>query len=199
MATEPSACLIRHGETEFSLARRYNGIIDAPLTPQGEIVAARLRRVLSDTNWGLVLCSPLQRARRTAELAGFPNPEIHGELRECAYGDIEGLTTEEIALRFPDWDFWRDGAPGGENAEAVATRLIPVIERLRRHRGRALVFSHSHTIRILAARWLDLRPDQAAIFALEPARISEVGTHRGRPILVCWNDSTSESATEEDS
>jgi probable phosphoglycerate mutase len=196
MATEPSACLIRHGETEFSIARRYNGVTDAPLTRHGEEVAVRLRPVLSRANWGLVLCSPLQRARRTAELSGFPDPEIVAELRECDYGEIEGLTTEEISERWPGWDFWRDGSPGGETANDVATRVAPVIARLREHPGRALVFSHSHTLRIITARWLDLQAKLAAIFALEPARISEVGTHRGHPILICWNDSTGATLEE---
>jgi broad specificity phosphatase PhoE len=197
MPAEPSACLIRHGETEFSAARRYNGVTDAPLTPHGEDVAARLQPVLTGGGWELVLCSPLHRARRTAELAGFPDPEIVAELRECDYGQIEGLTTEEISQRWPGWDFWRDGCPGGESADDVATRVAPVVARLRKRPGRALVFSHSHTLRILTARWLDLHAEQAAIFALEPARIGEVGTHRGRPILVRWNDEASETATEE--
>lgn len=197
MSPEPSVCLIRHGETKFSIARRYNGVTDTPLTRHGEEVAVRLRPVLSHGDWGLVLCSPLQRARRTAELAGFPDPEVVGELRECDYGEIEGLTTEEISQHWPEWDFWRDGSPGGESANEVAIRVAPVIARLREHPGRALVFSHSHAIRILTARWLELRAEQAAIFALEPARLSEVGTHRGRPVLVLWNDAVSEMESQE--
>jgi probable phosphoglycerate mutase len=188
MAAEPSACLIRHGETEFSVARRYNGVTDAPLTRHGEEVAARLRPVLAAQEWEVVLCSPLQRARRTAELAGFAAPEIVPELRECDYGEIEGLTTEEIMQRWAGWEFWRDGAPGGETPRDVAARLATVIARLRERSGRALVFSHSHTIRVLAATWLELRAEQASIFALEPARLSEVGTHRGRPVLLQWNN-----------
>jgi broad specificity phosphatase PhoE len=196
MAAEPSVCMIRHGETEFSAARRYNGVVDAPLTARGEAVASDLASTLSRQDWQLVLCSPLQRARRKAQLAGFPAPEIVVELRECDYGEVEGLTTEDIATRWPDWDFWRDGAPGGESADDVAVRLAPVLARLRASPGRSLLFSHSHTIRIFAACWLELEARQATIFALEPARVSEVGTHRGRPILNRWNDATNETLEE---
>jgi broad specificity phosphatase PhoE len=196
MAAEPSVCMIRHGETEFSAARRYNGVLDVPLTARGEVVASGLASTLARQDWQLVLCSPLQRARRTAQLAGFPVPEIVAELRECDYGEIEGLTTEEIATRWPDWDFWRDGAPGGESAEDVAVRVAPVLAHLRASPGRTLLFSHSHTIRILAACWLELEARQAAIFALEPARVSEVGIHRDRPILKRWNDATDKTLQE---
>ncbi len=194
---DPSVTLIIHGETEFSRGRRYNGVTDAPLTGRGEALARRLHIPLADEQWDAVLCSPLQRARRTAELAGFPQPEIVQELRECDYGQLEGLTTEEILRHWPSWDFWRDGAPGGESAADVAQRLEPLLSRLRRLGGRTLLFSHSHTIRVLAARWLGLEASQAAIFALEPARISELGIHREQPILLRWNSPTGPTTIEE--
>ncbi len=187
MPAEQSICLIRHGETERSRARRYNGVEEAALTGYGEQLAARLPPALARSAWQLVLCSPQQRARRTAELAGFPAPEVMAELRECDYGAIEGLTTEEVHARWPDWDFWRDGAPHGESTPDIARRLEPVLDRLRAVQGSCLLFSHSHTLRVLAARWLELPPERAAIFALEPARTSELGTHRGRPVLLTWN------------
>ena len=184
----PFVCLVRHGETEFSARRRYNGVTDAGLTANGERVAAQLEPALGAVTWDTVLSSTLGRARRTAELAGFALPEIVPELRECDYGEFEGLTTEEILERRPGWDFWRDGCPGGEDAEGVAARLEPVIERLRGTGGRALAFSHSHAIRIFAARWLGLAATGGAMLALEPARLSVVGTHRRLPMLQLWND-----------
>lgn len=197
MTPDPSTTLIRHGETEFSRGRRYNGVTDAPLTDRGEGLARQLHAPLAHERWDAVLCSPLQRARRTAELAGFAHPEIVQELRECDYGEAEGLTTAEILSRRPTWDFWRDGAPGGESAADVAKRLEPVLARLRRLQGRTLLFSHSHTIRVLAARWLGLEASQAAIFALEPARISELGIHREQPILLRWNSPAGPTTIEE--
>ena len=195
MPAETTICVIRHGETEYSRGRRYNGTGEAALTNHGEQLATRLRPALAACDPQLVLCSPQQRARRTAELAGFPTPEIVAELRECDYGAIEGLTTEEVDTRWPGWEFWRDGAPDGEAPSDIASRLEPLLARLHATTGRTLVFSHSHTLRVLAARWLELEAEQAAIFALEPARIGEVGVHRGRPILLRWND-TARDATE---
>lgn len=191
LCEEPYICLIRHGETEFTAARRYNGMTDVPLTANGEQVAERLRAPLSAVRWNVVLCSPLRRARRTAELGGFADPEVVPGLRECDYGELEGQTTEQITASHPGWDFWRDGCPGGETAEAVADRLAPLIERLRHRQGRVLVFSHSHVIRIFGARWLELSARAGAMFALAPAHLNVVGVHRGVPTLELWNDGSS--------
>jgi broad specificity phosphatase PhoE len=183
----PFICLIRHGETPYSAARRYNGVTDAPLTHNGERVAALLQPVLSQVSWTTVLASNLSRARRTASLAGFGCPQVVEALHECDYGDLEGKTTEEILQDHPGWDFWRDGCPNGEDAADVASRLAPVVGRLRLGQGRILVFSHSHAIRILAAVLLGLEPARGAIFALEPARLNLVRIHRGRPEIALWN------------
>lgn len=184
----PLVCLLRHGETPFSAARRYNGITDAPLTESGEVLARRLQPILSELSWDKVLSSNLSRARRTAELAGFADPEIKPVLRECDYGAFEGKTTEEIFAERPGWDFWRDGCPDGESAELVAKRLRPLIDDLRQSEGRTLIFSHSHAIRIFAAEWLDLGPRRGAIFESAPAHINALGIHRGHPVVRLWND-----------
>ena len=107
-----------------------------------------------------------------------------------------GLTTEEVYARWPGWDFWRDGAPDGETPAGIATRLAPVLTRVRATPGRTLVFGHSHALRVLAARWLGLQPEQASIFALEPARVSELTIHRDRPVLASWNVSPSNHLKE---
>lgn len=184
----PLICLVRHGESEFTAARRYNGTTDAPLTQNGEQAAIQLATVLAEVGWEEVLCSDLSRARRTAELAGFAEPRVRRELRECDYGEYEGKTTAEIQIANPDWDFWRDGCPGGESPDLVADRLALLVSQLRGQHGRALIFSHSHAIRILSALLLGLDARQGAIFSLEPARVNVVRIHRGRPEIALWND-----------
>lgn len=188
----PFVCLVRHGETSYAATRRYNGVTDVPLTENGERVAALLRPVLATVAWSTVLSSSLARARKTAALAGFASPEIVPALRECEYGELEGKTTEEILAEHPAWDFWRDGCPSGEGPGDLAERLAPVADRLRNERGSALVFSHSHAIRVLAALLLEIKPARAAIFTLEPARLNVIRFHRGRPEIALWNARPSE-------
>lgn len=184
----PFICLVRHGETELSASRRYNGLTDVALTQRGEEEGLRLAPLLSDIEWEAVLCSPLQRARRTATLAGFPDPRIVDELRELDYGDYEAKTTEEIYEERLGWDFWRDGCPSGDSPATAAERLDVVVEHLHSYRGCVLLFSHSHSIRILTARWLGLEPERGSFFEYAPAHLSLVGTHRGRPVIKLWND-----------
>lgn len=184
----PFVCLLRHGETEYSVARRYNGRTDVGLTGDGEEAARRLRPILARVRWEATLCSSLRRARRTAELSGFDQPQIVEALQECDYGDYEGKTTEEILAQRPDWDFWLNGCPGGEDPEAVARRLRPLLPSLLGRHGPILVFSHSHVIRILSALLLGLEPRQGAIFSLEPGRLNLIRIHRGRPEIALWND-----------
>lgn len=184
----PLICLARHGETELTAARCYNGARDIPLTAKGEQDAARLAPVLSRATWDRVICSPLQRAIRTAALAGFQAPQIVPALREFDYGDYEGKNTQQILDNRSDWDFWQHGCPNGETPESAGTRLFPLVEALRQETGRVLVFSHSHTIRIFAAVWLNLPPAKASMFEYGPAHLSVVGVHRGYPTILLWND-----------
>ncbi|MCX6376189.1 MAG: histidine phosphatase family protein [Armatimonadetes bacterium] len=176
----PYVCLLRHGETEYSIARRYNGRTDVGLTRNGEEAARQLGPILARVRWEIILCSNMKRARRTAELAGFHAPEIVEALHECDYGDYEGKTTEEILALQP--------CPGGEGPENVAARLRPVVRRLLGSRGPVLVFSHSHAIRILSALLLGLDPKQGSIFSLEAGRLNVIRIHRGTPEIALWND-----------
>jgi probable phosphoglycerate mutase len=184
----PFICLVRHGETKLSAARRYNGVGDVDLTAVGEGQARDMAPRFRVVEWEAVLCSPLKRARRTAELAGFPDPEIIDGLREFDYGAFEGKTTEEIFAERPGWDLWRDGCPDGETPEKAGKRLGEVAERLRAYEGAVLAFSHSHAIRILTAIWLNLQPENGAMFESTPAHVNVIGTHRGRPVIALWND-----------
>jgi broad specificity phosphatase PhoE len=183
----PLVCLVRHGQTSYSAARRYNGRTDAPLTSLGEAQATRLGDRLAPVSWDRVYCSPLSRAQATARLAGIRGFQVLDELIECDYGDFEGQTTAEIQELSPGWDFWTDGCPAGENADDVARRIDPFVEGLRSHSGTTLIFSHSHLIRIFAARWVKLPGSHAYIFEYAPARISVLGTHRDRPVIRLWN------------
>ncbi|MEE9499667.1 MAG: histidine phosphatase family protein, partial [Candidatus Omnitrophota bacterium] len=132
---EPFICLVRHGETELSVARRYNGLGDIALTTNGEGQARSIAASLNNVDWESVLASPLKRARRTAELAGFANPEIVEGLREFDYGECEGKTTSEVLEKHPGWDFWQHGCPGGETLKKAGRRLDGVIEKLHSYKG----------------------------------------------------------------
>src|SRR5688572_11846352 len=138
MTDVPTVYLARHGETEWSKAGRHTGRTDLPLTPKGEDDARRIGARLAGVGFAHVLSSPLQRARRTAELAGFA-PVIDPGLAEWDYGEYEGLRTAEIRDRRPNWDLFRDGCPGGESVQAIADRVDPVVARLKALTGNVLV------------------------------------------------------------
>src|SRR5262249_43311161 len=115
MSNLPVIYIARHGETAWTITGQHTGLTDLPLTPQGEKNDRALSRLLSVLRFAKVFTSPLQRAKRTCELAGFAaNAEIDNDLVEWDYGDYEGLTSADIRARRPDWQLFRDGAPGGE-------------------------------------------------------------------------------------
>ena len=180
--------LIRHGETEWSLSGAHTGRTDLPLTPEGERRAAALREKLAGHDFGLVLTSPLQRARRTCELAGFgAKGQIEPNLLEWDYGAYEGLTTPGIRGKQPGWSLFRDGVPGGETIEQVAARARAVIDRALNAGGDVALFGHGHILRILTACWLEMPPDAARFFALGVAGISMLGYERECRVIVRWN------------
>jgi len=115
--------LARHGATEWTVSKQHTGSTDLPLIPDGEEDARDLGRRLAGIEFGTVMSSPLQRARETARLAGFPDPRINELLREVDYGDDEGVTTKEIQDERPQWELFRDGSPGGETPEQIAGRM----------------------------------------------------------------------------
>lgn len=190
MGTTPNDLwLVRHGETEWSLTRRHTGRTDIPLTANGERQAATVEPRLRDVDFALVLSSPLQRARRTAELAGFADQlQLDDDLVEVDYGEYEGITTAEIREQRPDWDLWRDGCPGGETIDEVAARVAKVIERARAADGPVLIVAHAHLLRTLAPVALGLHPDTGRHLLVDPTSISVIGNERGTPALKLWND-----------
>lgn len=179
--------LARHGATEWSLNGRHTSTTDLPLLPEGEQGARDLAPRLSGTRFALVLTSPRQRARRTAELAGFPHAEVDDDLVEWSYGDYEGITTPQIHETDPGWTIWDGATPGGETAAQVSARLDRVIARVRAADGDVLVFAHGHCLRALAARWLALPVRDGRLFKLDTSTLSVLGYDRRQPAIARWN------------
>ena len=184
---EDQLWIVRHGETEWSRSGQHTSVTDLSLTEAGEAGARTLVPVLAEVEFAQVLTSPRQRARHTAELAGFPDAEVDDDLAEWAYGDYEGLTTPQIHETDPDWTIWTHPSPGGETAAQVSERLDRVVARARAADGRTLVFAHGHALRALAARWLDLDVAEGRHFALDTSTISLLGIDRGTPVVRRWN------------
>jgi broad specificity phosphatase PhoE len=187
----PVVYLARHGETAWSLSGQHTGLTDLPLTERGERNARRLGERLKGLSFAKVFTSPLQRARRTCELAGFGDrAEIDPDLVEWNYGEYEGKRTEEIHARRPDWQLFRDGCPGGESPQQIGARADRVIKRIRAIRGNVLIFSSGHILRVLTARWLGLEPVGAQYFLLSTASLSELGYEHNlsQPVIQLWND-----------
>lgn len=179
--------LVRHGQTEWSKAGRHTSVTDLPLLPEGEEVARGLPAKLAGVDFVQVLTSPRQRARRTAELAGFPDAEVDEDLVEWAYGDYEGITTAEIREEQPGWSIWTHAAPGGESAAQVTERLDRVVARARAVDGATLAFAHGHSLRALAARWLGLPVSEGRLLRLDTATVSVLGEERDQPVVLRWN------------
>jgi probable phosphoglycerate mutase len=188
----PVIYLARHGETAWTLTGQHTGLTDLPLTPQGERNARGLGDRLTGLVFVKVFTSPLQRARRTCELAGFgAGAEVDSDLVEWNYGEYEGLRTAEIREERPDWQLFRDGCPGGESTAQVTARAENVLSRVRAVKGDVLLFSSGHFIRVLAARWIGLEPSLNSMsFLLSTASLSAVGYEQDlcRPVIRLWND-----------
>jgi len=186
-----SVYLARHGETAWSLSGQHTGRTDLPLTERGEHTARALGERLRGLTFARVFTSPLQRAARTCELAGFgAAAEIDSELVEWDYGQYEGRRTAEIHAERPDWQLFRDGCPGGESPDQIGARADRVVSRVRAVKGDVLLFSSGHFLRVLAARWLGLDPAGGRNFLLSTASLSALGYehHRAEPAIRLWNE-----------
>jgi broad specificity phosphatase PhoE len=180
--------LVRHGETAWSRSGQHTGNTDIPLTPAGEAAAARLEPLLAGVAFAQVLSSPLQRARRTAELAGFAGRlRVDADLVEWNYGAYEGLTSAEIQVQAPGWLVFSDGCPDGESPAQVAERVDRLLTKVRADQGPALLFAHGHLLRVLVARWLELPPSEGRRFLLDTATLNVLSHYKGVPALGCWN------------
>jgi probable phosphoglycerate mutase len=188
----PIIYVARHGETIWTLSGQHTGVTDLPLTEAGESNARRLRERLKGLTFAKVFTSPLQRAHRTCQLAGFGAvAEVDPDLIEWNYGDYEGRRTAEIRAERPDWQLFKDGCPGGESPEQVAARADRVVSRVRAVNGNVLLFSSGHFIRVLAARWIGVDASvNARSFMLSTASLSALGYENdlSRPVIRLWND-----------
>ena len=188
----PEIYLARHGNTAWTLTGQHTGLTDLPLTPDGERNARRLGERLKGMTFARVFTSPLKRAARTCELAGFAAvAETDPDLVEWDYGEYEGLRSAEIVAQRPDWQLFRDGAPGGESPAQIGARADRVVQRVRGVAGNVLLFSSGHFIRVLTARWLGLGPGTGGrYFLLSPASLSALSYEHdlSHPVIRLWND-----------
>ncbi|HKM56819.1 MAG TPA: histidine phosphatase family protein [Isosphaeraceae bacterium] len=188
--TLPAIYLARQGETAWNLTGQHMGLIDLPLTDRGEHNARRLGERLRGLTFVKIFTSPLLRASRTCELAGFKAAAlVDPDLLEWDYGAYEGKTTEDILKERPGWQMFRDGYPGGESAEQVGARADRVVSQVRAVEGNVLLFSSGHFLRVLAARWLGLEPEAGRFFLLSTASLSALGyeDNRSQPVIRLWD------------
>ena len=176
--------VVRHGETEWSLAGKHTSRTDLPLTEAGRERAAAAAS-FARRSFALVLSSPLRRARETCELAGFGDRAVIDEdLREWDYGEYEGLTTPEIRESNPSWNLWRDGCPGGESPVRGRRARRPCAAALRLAAARgdawrrcdAIAFAHGHILRVLGARWIAMEPRSARALRCRRERSASSGS-----------------------
>ncbi|HEX3083487.1 MAG TPA: histidine phosphatase family protein [Pyrinomonadaceae bacterium] len=196
----PLTYVARHGETAWSLSGQHTGLTDLPLTEVGEWNARRLQDALAGLTFAKIFSSPLRRARRTCELAGFGSrAEVVRDLVEWDYGDYEGRRSDEIRMERPDWELFRDGCPGGESPQQVAERADRVVDLVRSVSGNVLIFSSGHFLRMLAARWTGIDTFAARTLMLSTASLSVLGYERPKqPAIQLWNDTHHLSAQEKE-
>jgi broad specificity phosphatase PhoE len=183
--------LVRHGETAWSLFGKHTGRTDIPLTEQGQRDAHKLSERLHAVKFSRVFTSPLQRAQRTCELAGLGEiAEIEPDLTEWDYGEYEGKRSLDTRKKWPEWNLFRDGGPGGETPAQISERADRLITRLRTLEGNIAIFSHGQLGRVLAARWIGLPVGQAQHFVLSTASVSILGYEHNlaeESAILLWN------------
>jgi len=189
----PVVYVARHGETAWSISGQHTGLTDLPLTERGERNARSLGQRLKGLTFAMVLTSPLQRAARTCELAGFGTAaEVETDLLEWNYGRYEGRTSADIHAEAPGWELFRDGCPEGESPEQVGARADRVVRKARAVEGNVLVFSSGHILRMVGARWLGLEPGAGRYLYLRTASLSALGYEhtRSKPVIQLWDDTS---------
>jgi len=191
--SEQTIYLARHGETAWSRTGQHTGLTDLPLTERGEEEARHLGKRLAAITFAKVFTSPLQRAARTCEFAGFGTvAEIDADLVEWNYGKYEGRRTPEIRAEAPGWQLFRDGCPGGESPAQIGARADRALSRLRAVNGNVLVFSSGHILRVLTARFLGFEPAGGRFFTLSTASVSVLGFENdlSQPVIRLWNETS---------
>ena len=191
MGAFPSVYLARHGETAWTVTGQHTGRTDLPLTERGECIARQLRQRLVGLSFAEVLTSPMRRAMRTCELAGFGSvAQVDGDLDEWDYGEYEGRLTTDILTERPGWELFRDGCPGGESPRQVAERADRLVKRACAVAGNVLLFSSGHFLRVLAARWSGLESVHGRSLMLDTASLSVLSYEHSlsQPAIRLWND-----------
>lgn len=180
--------LIRHGETEWARDGRHTGRTDIPLTATGRQQAEFLRPIFQGVEFETILSSTLRRSLETAYLAGLKDRvEIYDDLREWDYGDYEGITTQQIREKVPNWTVWTHPCPNGETIEQVAARADRVLARCEQIKGNVALFSHGHFLRVLVSRWINLSPDNGRHFLLHTSTLSILAYEREVHAIRTWN------------
>jgi broad specificity phosphatase PhoE len=189
LADDVHLWLVRHGQTEWSASGQHTGRTDIPLTDEGRRQAESLQPVFAALRPSLVLCSPRQRARQTAELAGLVVDDVDPDLAEWDYGDYEGLTSAQIRERDPQWSIWTRPCPGGETAAEVSARADRVITKAAPYleSGPVVLVSHGHMSRVIGARWVGLDATGGRLLALSTGSTSVLGGEHGLPVVSHWN------------
>lgn len=178
--------LVRHGQTAWSQTGQHTGRTDMALSTAGEDQSRSLRPRV-DRDFALTLTSPLQRASRTAALAGLA-AEPDDRLVEWDYGHAEGRTTAELTAERGEWSVWTDDSlpetPGqvGQRCAQVLKDIAPALET-----GDVCLVGHGHALRVLAAVWLDLPATDGRRLSLAPASISVLGHEHDWPVIRSWN------------
>jgi broad specificity phosphatase PhoE len=185
----PTVTLLRHGETTWSKSGQHTGRTDLELTDVGERQAKAAEGLLEGTTFDLVLSSPRQRARRTAELAGLTPYEVVDGLEEWDYGDFEGLTTAQIQQDYPDWSIWDGPWVGGETAEDVRVRVDALIARILDLPAgtRVALVAHGHILRVFGARWVGTDVRGGRWLGLDTAAVCELAWEHDYRVLHRWN------------
>jgi broad specificity phosphatase PhoE len=189
-AAQVDVYLVRHGETAWSITGQHTGLTDLALTPRGEEQARALAPRLKALRFDHVLSSPLRRAQRTCELAGFADlATLDRDLVEWDYGHYEGRTLADIHQERPAWELFRDGCPGGESVLQISERADRVVTRLRALNGNVLLFSSGHLLRVLTARWIESPASLGRRLVLDPACICVLGYDHGGldSVIRLWN------------
>ena len=190
IAARANVYLVRHGETTWSITGQHTGRTDLALTPRGEEEARALASRLNDLVFDHVLTSPLKRAQRTCELAGYAGvAALDPDLVEWDYGQYEGRTLVAVHKERPEWELFRDGCPGGESVPQISDRADRVAARLRALEGNVLIFSSGHLLRVLASRWIDGPAALGRNLVLDPACLCLLGYDHGGldSVIRLWN------------
>jgi probable phosphoglycerate mutase len=188
----PQLYLVRHGDTAWTESQQHTGRTDIPLNERGEEHARQLGERLRQFTFARVFTSPLQRAFKTCQLAGFGSvAQVDPDLVEWDYGRYEGRRTSDILKERPGWELFRDGCEGGESPQDVAARADRFITQVQGIAGDVLAFSSGHILRMIAARWLGLPPGAGRFFYCSPASVGVLGfehNSRDQPVIRLWNE-----------